>query len=346
MRLRSVFVSMVAAAACSIAAAEPVRAVLFVQNHATGGMFDRPLTDLEAMLSEALSSGGALRIVTPADVVGVDQNRNPAGDVRPESSTVRLAENCGAWLMVTASFNGISVRSYGNPVFSKQLTARATIEAKCVPGGESVGGVTVGVKSRRHSPEDFEANLEGIYEELAGDLCRQAAGPFLKRVSEAVRPAEASEVSVAFGCNAPGAKIEIDGVAYGAVGVGSPLRVRLSRGLHHLVFSHPYMIPYDATVMLREDSSFMVSLELTEEGRLRAKDEDGFRASLERTLKSGEVDDAVRREVAEGRKAYLSASFKRLSGMPETLAIGADVAAGVFDLEIDEKGDGKKKEER
>ena len=76
-------------------------------------------------------------------------------------------------------------------------------------------------------------------------------------------------------------------------------------------------------------------LELTEQGRLRVQNEDRFRTLLDRLVKSGAVDDAVRQELAKGQCAYLTASYSRISGMPQSLAISSDIRGGFLDLKVD-----------
>ncbi len=328
------------AAACGFAlcAAEPVKAVLVVQNHVTSGRLKRPLTELTPLLSEVLSSSGVLQIVNPSDMVGTAQNRGHLGERLPESSAVRLAENCGAWLLVTASVNGMSVKSFGQPVLVKQLSARVTLEAKCVPGGESFGGTTLTVVSPKKTPADFEENLDSVYEELTEELCHMAAERFLPKIRDAIRPpATVPKVLVGFGCNVAGASVEIDGIARGTAGVsgGAPLRAEVSQGLHHLTVRYPFMIPYEVTAMFSEPSTFNIVLELTEQGRMRAQNEARFRTLLDRLAKSGTVDDAVRQELAKGQRAYLSASYSRIRGMPQSLAISSDIRGGFLDMKVD-----------
>ena len=47
------------------------------------------------------------------------------------------------------------------------------------------------------------------------------------------------------------------------------------------------------------------------------------------------VDDAVRQELAKGQGAYLSASYSRLAGMPQSLTITSDIRGGFLDLKVD-----------
>ena len=338
MSRKLVYACLVAVCGCLLNAAEPVTAVLVVQNHVTSGRLNRPLTELTPLLSEALSSGGVLRIINPADQIGTSQNQPPLGERVTESSSVRLAETCGAWLLVTASVNGMSVKSIGNPILVQQLSARMTLEAKCLPGGESVGGVTVTALSQKRTPEDFENNKDNVYEELTEELCRMAAEMFVPKIRDAIRPpAWQPSVTVGFGCNVAGASVEIDGIARGTAGVNgeSPLRVEVSPGLHHLTVRYPFMIPYEVTALFKETSTFNIVLELTEQGRMRTQNEAHFRTLLNRLVKSGAVDDAVRLEIAKAQSTYLKASYSRIAGMPSTLTIGSDITGGFIDLKVD-----------
>ena len=131
--------------------------------------------------------------------------------------------------------------------------------------------------------------------------------------------------------------MEIDGIARGTAGVngGAPLRAEVSQGLHHLTVRYPFMSPYEVTAMFSEPSTFNIVLELTEQGRMRAQNEARFRTLLDRLAKSGAVDDAVRQELAKGQRAYLTASYSRIKGMPQSLAISSDIRGGFLDMKVD-----------
>ena len=75
------------AAFAGIAFADPVQALLVVQNHASEE-FRKPLSNLATRLSAALS-GDTFEVRIPDDAIGENQNRGVKGENMPLSSATR-----------------------------------------------------------------------------------------------------------------------------------------------------------------------------------------------------------------------------------------------------------------
>ncbi len=306
------------AAAALAAAAEPVPALLVVQNHA-GAEYRAPLSNLSSRLSAALS-GDVFEVIDPGDAVGDFQNVAPGGETMPLSSAARLAETLGAKVLLVASVDDVSV--VGTAGVVRQLSAVMTLQAKRVPSGAGVKGVTVTAVSRKYTNEEFAANADAAYSQLVTGLCRDATARFLPAVAQLKWADAPAKVNVAFACNYPGADVSIDGVSYGTAGTvgGAPLRVQATPGVHNLAVTFPFAEPYRVRAVFSENSSFMVTLAPTAEGLRRSRDDAYFAELLDRARKSGDTDDFCRTEKAKGYAKYLSSSHTRIEGMPETIS--------------------------
>lgn len=319
--MRKALVFACAAVSALVAAAAPVKALLVVQNH-VGEEYEKPLSNLATRLSSALS-GSVFEIVNPDDGVGVAQNRQAAGEQLPASSAVRLAESLGAVALITASVDDYSVVTVGSPALTKRLTATMTLQAKRVPGGEGLPGAEVTVTTRNYTTAEFDQNRNAIHAELVSRLCRQAAGQLLPNVAQVKWTEGADKVQVAFGCNWPGASVEIDGISRGTAGTlgQAPLKLRVSPGVHRLKVSFgTFVLPFETEAAFEEGTSFMITLQETDEGIRRRQQDAYFAELLDRAHKNGAADDFCRTERARGYAKYLSSSYVRIKGMPQVLS--------------------------
>lgn len=300
------------------ASADPVKALLIVQNHADE-QFRKPLSNLATRLSTALS-GDMFEIVDPNDAVGENQNRSPRGENMPLSAATRLAEHLGADALITASIDDISEISTAGAV--KQLSVTMTLQAKRVPSGGAVGGVEINILSRKYTNTEYANNSRAFYSQLISQICRSASEQFLSKVAGVKWNRDPGKVMVAFGCNYPGADVSIDGVSYGTAGVpgGAPLQVPVSPGVHNLTVSYPFAHPYKVQANFMANSTYLITLTETDEGRHRRKDDAYFAQLLDRAARSGATDDFCRSERAKGYAKYLSSSHIRIEGMPQVLA--------------------------
>ena len=316
--MRAIVLMCLCAAVCGAAHADAVKAMLVVQNHASEE-FRKPLSNIGTRLSTALSGTGLFEIIDPNDAVGDNLNRGVWGERLPLSSATRLAENLGAQALVVASIDEVSTIATAGVV--QQLSVTMTLQAKRVPSGASVGGEEVTVLSRKYTMAEYRTNARTIYGDLMSQLCKQTSAQFLPKMAKVQWQTSGQKVMVAFGCNYPGADVSIDGVSYGTAGtVGeAPLQVPVSPGLHNLTVSFPFAHPYNVRAMFMANSTYMVTLEPTEEGRRRRKDDAYFAELLDRAHKSGATDDFCRSEKAKGYAQYLASSHTRIEGMPQVL---------------------------
>lgn len=328
------------AAAPAPVRAEPVDALLIVQNHASDD-FQKPLSNLGDELSAALS-GDLFNVIDPNDAIGEEQNRGPWGENMPLSAATRLAENLDAQALITAAVGETSVIGFGSPAKVQAVRMKLTLSAKRLPKGANVAAVTVVETSRKMTPDQLSQNAESIYADLVSALVAKASAEFLAKCEKvAWKDVALKTVEVAFGCNFPGADVSIDGVSYGTAGtIGEPpLRVKVSDGLHNLKISYPYTEPYEVRAKLQEGTTFIAVLRLNEEGRRIRKEDEYFDTLMDRIEKSGATDDAVRLLRARGYAKYLSSSYTRIHGMPQVLSM-RDCDMPDFGLNPDKEGDG------
>lgn len=322
------------------AAAEPVDAVLIIQNHASDD-FQKPLSNLGDQLSQALS-GDLFNVIDPNDAIGDEQNRGPWGENMPVSAATRLAENLEAQALLTAAVGETSVIGYGAPAKVQAVRMSLTLSAKRLPKGANVAAVTVTETSRKVTPDTLSQNAEAIYSELVRSLVAKASSQFLAKCEGVKwRDVVLKLVEVGFGCNFPGADVSIDGVSYGTAGtIGEPpLKVKVSEGLHNLKISYPYALPYEVRARLQEGTTFIAVLHLDDDGRRIRKEDKYFDTLMDRIEKSGATDDDVRLIRANGYGKYLSSSYTRIHGMPQVLSM-RDCDMPDFGLNPDREGDG------
>ncbi len=307
--------------AVSLAAAlsaEPVKALLVVQNH-VGPEFAKPLTSLTARLSAALS-GEVFEIIDPGDRVGVNQNRSAPGEAMPASSATRLAENLGASALITASVDDLSDESVAaGRVMRKRATI--TLQVKRLPDGVAVIGDEATVISRNFTPAEFAANSRAVYSDLISAICRRTATALIDRAAKVKFERPTEKVTVGFACNYPGATVSVDGLTLGSAGtIGEPpLKVQVAPGVHHLAVSYPFTVPYEFDALLADGAMFVVKLEENAAGRVRRQQDAMFAETLDRIHKQGATDDLCRTMRAKGYGQFLSNSHSRIEGMPQTI---------------------------
>lgn len=143
----------------------PIRCVLVVQNHASGAVL--PLESLADALTAKLS-GTRFRIVNPANVIGVTQNRTAAGETMPEASATQLAQALGADALLTASV--VELLDETTPL-THQYTIRMTLNLADAKNGATICGETVLRQSPKYTSEQVNRNSR----KYLGDLLYAAA---------------------------------------------------------------------------------------------------------------------------------------------------------------------------
>ena len=210
------------------------------------------------------------------DAIGDEQNRRPWGENMPISAATRLAEDLDAQVLITAAVDEASVMGFGTPAIVQAARMKLTLSAKRLPKGATAAAVTVPMSSPKMTPETLEQNADAVYSDLVAQLVEKTAADFLVKCNRfAWRDGVSKTVEVAFGCNFPGANVEIDGISYGTAGtIGQPpLRLKVADGLHNLKVSIPYRIPFEVRAKFQEGTTFMVVLSENDEGR-RIRKED------------------------------------------------------------------------
>lgn len=302
--------------------AEPVKALLVVQDHTDDPDFKARLSSFRSRLSTALS-GDAFQVIDPNDVVGTGQNRQPAGESMPAAAANRLADELGADVLLTATINALSTTTVGSPALAKRLSATMALQAKRLDTGAAVKGVEVSVVSRNFTPEEYANNIAAAYSDLVSQLCRNAVDRFLPQVASLDLRTRPARITAAIGCNWPGANISIDGTSYGAAGtVGEPpLKISVAPGIHRLEVTYPFALPYVVPARFTEGSTFLIRLAETPEGVRRRQQDAYFGELLDRAKKAGATDDFCRTEKAKGYAKFLTSSHAKLEGMPTTLTL-------------------------
>ncbi len=306
----------------AVSVADPVKALLVVQNHSA--VKDAAvLTSMGDQFASALGDE-LFEIINPNDVVGEAQNVGPWGEKMPTSSAVRLAESCGADILLTAAITDVSRKDLGAPPIAGAVVVTWTVAAKRVPGGGSICSVTVPVEGKKHAVKMLDGNFDRIKDESLRTSVQQAADAFLaKAKTRKFAPARIERVSVAFVANVAGADVRIDGVSVGiaSTDLKTPFKTEVSKGLHNLEISYPFMIPYKTTVRFDGPSTFAVNLRETIDGRALRHGDQKLDAALERILKGGATDDDVKLIKAKGYAKCLEASSFKIEGMPERLTL-------------------------
>lgn len=318
--------------------ADPVPALLVVQNHSSV----KDAAVLSAMGDQFAAALGSdvFEIINPNDVICEELNIGPWGGKMPASSAVRLAESCDADILLTAAIVDCSQRNIGSPAVASAFAVTWNVAAKRVPGGSTICSVTVPCQGRKHAAQTFAENFANIRDESLRASVATAAREFLAAAGgKNFAPAAADKVSVAFLANVAGADVKVDGISYGIAGIStdSPLRVELTKGLHNLEVSYPFMMPYKTTAKFAADSTFAVNLHETPAGRELRMGDAAFAATLDRMAKGGATDDEVRLVKAKGYAAFLKASSVKVDGMPDKLTLvngkPGSFGIGVFQVE-------------
>ncbi|MDD4537995.1 MAG: PEGA domain-containing protein [Lentisphaeria bacterium] len=298
------------------------KAVLVVQNHAQAEYRDF-LSGMADLLTTELSNRN-FQIINPANVAGVTQNTTPEGEVMPASAANRLAQTLGADYLITASLRRITSRKRGADPATAITTLNMSLSLNLANGqdGATIGGETVTVSSPQLTPAGLANNTEDVLHDMLEEAVVTGADWLSTRVAARI-PAQAPAVNlvaVQFNCNMPGADIQIDGVSYGTV----PATLRVAPGLHNVVVSYPYCVPFVRQAMLTEGQVFNVVLELDATGLARWQDQEMFDTIVKRIKESGATDDYVRTVLADGNAKFLSESHFRWDGALQTLTVTRD----------------------
>ena len=292
------------------------KVALVIQNHALPTR-PVPMAALADSLTASLSGRG-FHVINPDNVIGAVQNQTAAREAMPPASALNLARSLGAEGLITASvmdFFDTAIDAQGQVhEFSVRLALNL---ADC-----ATGAIVCGAKVKATSPKKTAAYIKNngtaLYEELlhsAADTCTEQLVQKVSTTGWGTK--KANDVSVFFGCNVLGADIQIDGLSYGTC----PAQILIPAGPHNLLVSYPpYYLNFARRAMFNHDGqTFAVVLQITPEGEkvrrsgiLFDRQKTLFDAELSRYNKSGEVEDYVRKTIADGTSIYWKNSYGRI----------------------------------
>lgn len=321
--VKSIALAIVAALSLGmVARADAAKALLVVQNH-TAVKDAVVLTAMGDLVASALDNA-AFEIINPNDVVGETQNVGPWGENMPAASAARLAEACGADVLLTAAITECSRRNVGLPAKASSYAVTWVISAKRVPGGETVCAITAPYAGRKHSAKVFDAESSAILDVALRESVSAAAGRFLAKAATCTfAPATVEKIQVCFVANVPGADVKVDGMSVGTASTNleAPMTALVAKGVHNLEISYPYMEPYKTVARFEVPSTFAVNLHESAEGRRMRMEDTQFETTIKRVLDGGATDDEVKLVRAKGYADCLRASSIKIEGMPAQMTL-------------------------
>ena len=296
--------------------AAPRRVALVVQNHTLNAL-QLPMSAFADTLTSKLS-GTVLRVVNSQNVIGVEQNRTARGEVMPDASAQEIGRLLNAEGVVTASILEFAREDIGMPAVAHSLKIRVSLNLMDAATGETVVGISNVQFSKNYTAEQVQANKNAIYESLLHDAASKFSGDFLAKVSAANWQVTTPEkLKVFFGCNVLGADVQIDGLSYGTC----PAQIAITPGIHTILVSYPpFYLDFKRKAFFNVDGqTYAVVLQITPEGEKQRRNGELFikqkaliDAELARYKNAGEVEDYVRKVIADGTSVYWKNSFSRI----------------------------------
>ncbi|MBP5639937.1 MAG: PEGA domain-containing protein [Victivallales bacterium] len=149
-------------------------------------------------------------------------------------------------------------------------------------------------------------------------------------------------MTVFFGCNVFGADVQIDGLSYGRC----PAEVVVSKGVHTIHVSYPpYYLDFKRRALFHTDKqTYVVALQITPEGEKQRRSGELFEkqkalidAELSRYKKAGDVEDYVKKVIADGTAVYWKNSCSRII-ITDGVADSIDFATPKVDGGVLQKG--------
>lgn len=302
--------------AAFVATAEPRRVALVVQNHTS----DAPTLPMAAFADTLTSrlSGNTFRVVNPHNVIGVDQNRTAKGEIMPEASAQEIGRMLNADGVITASIQEFTGEDIGVPAIAHSLKVRIALNLADSATGDTICGIDGVEFSKNYTAEKVKSDTATLYEGLMHLAAAKASDKFLAKVASVGWEQNAAKtIDVFFGCNVLGADVQIDGLSYGTC----PAQLTLTPGVHNLLVSYPpYYLPFSRRAMFTGNGqTFAVVLQITPEGEkvrrsgvLFDRQKELFDAEMLRYKASGEVEDYVRKTIADGTSIYWKNSYGRI----------------------------------
>ncbi len=298
-------------AAASTPPQAPRRVALVVQNHTS----DAPTLPMAAFADTLVSrlSGRTFRVVNPHNVIGVNQNRTATGEAMPGVSAQEIGRMLDAEGVITATIQEFTGEDIGVPAVAHRLKVRLAINLMDAATGATVCGVDGVALSKNLTAEKVKADTATLYEGLMHAAASKAAKRLIKKTAAAGwQPAAVKKLKVFFGCNALGADIKIDGLAYGT----APAQLSVTPGFHSVLVScPPYYGDYSCRTMFNQDGqTFKIVLPLTPEGeeqRSRALKYAQEVADLKKRQQADELALERQKLELEAARTQFKADFER-----------------------------------
>lgn len=300
--------------------APPRKAAIFVISHEK--LLDDKTSQMEDFVSSRASEKG-FSIISPEIVAGAIAKGTKIDDqLNENSSALRLAQNLGAdyLVVVTLTSLGSNKKTFEDENI-KTVNVIHTLRAsyKIIEGVQ--GGTLAGNTFKESKTERFTENARSDDSDLINELLDDASVEIADAMGKAViRPVaqKPNEVEWTVVCgmqdnaqlplSVPDVRIANDNtiiipkeklqvvalnvtVELDGVGIGStPGKFRTSPGLHKIRLRRDGFQDYEGTINIYQGETFNVSLQMTDAGYQRWKDNTAFLNSLENGKKLTDAD--------------------------------------------------------
>jgi len=332
----------------------PIRAAIFVQNHA-GKEMDPSVPMFRNLLTARLTDKG-FAIMDGHDIAdrftetqaeadpvvalirdiakGVDLVKTEASveQVLNGASALRIAQMLEADYLIVATFASVGTDAkvfHGEGTLyktdNKTLTRTLRTSLKVLEGnrGSTVYGDTVVTRYRMASNE----HLTTVSDDADNQLIDEAAGMIANNISSKVQrikdaPVDSiSTVEIEVNANVEGATVEFDGATMGS----APGKFAVKPGIHQVAVSKERYATWRRTVNVVPNQVLNVTLERSglgedrNENSLRVAREDELirkttNANIDIAKEQSGADAFAKRQVAEGEKEYRKNSYTKIDG--------------------------------
>lgn len=342
--------------------AGPLRAAIFVQNHAGADLeasvptFRDLLTarltekgfaimdghDIADRFNETEGSADPVVDMLRAVAKGMETAKTEASveSVLNGASALRIAQMLEANYIIVATFASIggekkvfhgegTLYKTGNEVFTRTL--RTSIKVLEGNRGSTVYGDTVVTKARiggnQHLTTITDDGDNTLIDEAAERIADNISAK-VQRIKETAVEGQ-STVDIEVVANVMGATVELDGAALGS----APGKFAVRPGIHQIAVSKERYVTWRKTVNVVPNQVLNVTLERSaigeerNENSLRVAREDELirkttEANIDIAKEQSSADAYAKRQVADGEKEYRKNSYTKIEGPVNELNIG------------------------
>ena len=251
-------------------------------------------------------------------------------------SAKKIANMLHADYLIIATINSVGKETRKGQAFGENMGAVTTtmrVALKVLEGnmGGSVAGTIVESKDRIPLMDGLEIENTDLSNQLL-DNCAVKIAEEIGTKTERIRNVEvkaAAMVEISIAGNIEGAEVSLDGVMYGT----TPCKIMVPQGPASLKVSREWFKPVEKFINPFQGQAMTVTLELSEEGVKRWKDEESFKLAmakekqdqvLEKKEREAQVDinkeqsaaDAYsKKQIAEGEKKKREQSYVHDDGI-------------------------------